>query len=70
MAQRIISPAQAEVALVGADVDDLDEAAPGAAAHEAGDVGELEAADRLAVELGDDHLLMGIGGRSSSRAPT
>ena len=61
MAQRIISTAEAEVALVGADVDDLDEAAPGATAHEARNVAELEAADRLAVELGDDHLLMGIG---------
>ncbi len=37
------------------------EAAPHAAAHQAGDVGELEAADAFARELDDEHLLVRIG---------
>lgn len=49
-------------ALAGNDVHRLDEAAPHAEAIEPGDEGELDGADRRAVELGDDQTLVGIGG--------
>src|SRR5690606_23558075 len=53
--------ADAEMAPVGRHMHHLDLAAPHPLAHQTRDVAELEAADRLAMEFGDQHLLVRIG---------